>query len=229
MKILFATRNLHKLSEVSDALSSELSVEKLLSLKDFPDAPAFEEMGDSFQEIAEAKALFYSEWLMKIGEESFYVLAEDAGLEVAILNGFPGIVSNRISRTDSERISIVLERLSQAQKNDVLLQLDSSLPSSAQIAPGISHPSRSARFVSAMALAKDGELVHLVEGQVHGLITFEPRGTNGFGYDPIFYYPPLKKTFGECLRAEKVKVSHRTNALRKIIAFLKEEPVRNKS
>jgi XTP/dITP diphosphohydrolase len=229
MKILFATRNLHKLSEVSEALCCELPVEKLYSLKDFPDAPAFEEMGDSFQEIAKAKALFYSDWLVKIGEGSFYVLAEDAGLEVALLNGFPGIVSNRIGRTDEERILIVLEKLSEAQKDDVLAVLDDSLPSSARIAPGVSHPSRSARFVSAMALAKDGELLHLVEGVVHGLIAFEPRGSNGFGYDPIFYYPPLKKTFGECAREEKAKVSHRANALRKVIAFLREEQLRDKS
>ncbi len=222
MKLVLATRNPGKAEEILYAVSKSLEPERILMLSDFPSPPHFEEMGDTFEENARAKALFYSRWIEKAEGKGYYVLAEDAGLEVALLQGFPGIVSSRIAKTDRERINIVLGALSEADKDDLLTSIDDWLPEPARLAPNISRPSRSARFFSAMALARDGRILHVTTGEVNGLITFEPMGTNGFGYDPVFYCPQLGKTFGECSRDEKATVSHRARAIKKMLEFIQE-------
>ena len=120
-------------------------------------------------------------------------LAEDSGFEVDALGGAPGVRSARVPGN------------SNADRNDwVYAQLD---------ARG-SRESR-ARFVSVLALARaDGTIVHVAEGEVDGLIAPEPRGTNGFGYDPLLFYPPLGRTFAELTQEEKAAVSHRGRAAR---------------
>lgn len=221
MNLLLATTNYHKEQEVREVILRELGEAQVFSLRDMENPPKFEESGESFIEIARSKATFYSEWLWERRLLGWYVLSEDAGLEIALLDGFPGVFSNRIGESDKERISIVLERLKKVDKEDLLSAMDETLSPEMRMAKGFSRPSRAARFVSAMALAKDKKILFDTTGIVNGLIAFKPLGENGFGYDPIFFYPPLGRTFGQLSRKEKVEVSHRTRALKKVVEFIR--------
>ena len=120
--------------------------------------------------------------------------ADDSGLEVEALDGCPGIYSARYAATDPERIAKLLEEL-KGESN------------------------RRARFVCAIAIAINGEVIESFEGEVRGVITEAPRGEGGFGYDPVFYYVPYAKTFGETTDEEKNAVSHRSAA----VSLIKEE------
>ena len=149
------------------------------------------ESGTSFAENARLKAEHYHRLT------GLPTLAEDSGLVVDALGGKPGVHSARFAPTDKERI----ERL---------LRMLDSLPSPF---------SRSAHFVSAVCLLLPDHLIE-VEGEVHGELTQEPRGTHGFGYDPIFYYPPLGKTFAQMTAEEKNQISHRAQALEELTGRL---------
>ncbi len=142
------------------------------------------ESGTSFAENARLKAEHYYQLT------GLPTLADDSGLVVDALGGKPGVHSARFAPTDKERIEKLLR------------MLDSR--------PGPS--SRSARFVSAICLLLPEDLIE-VTGEVQGELTQEPRGTHGFGYDPIFYYPPLGKTFAQMTVEEKNQISHRARAL----------------
>lgn len=154
----------------------------------------YRENGSTFGENARGKSLFYSR-----GTDDL-VLAEDSGLEVDVLAGAPGIRSARFSApaaTTAKNIRKVLKLLS-----------------------GVPARQRRARFVCVMTLARKGKVITTARGVVRGTIALEAKGTRGFGYDPIFYYAPRRKTFGELAPREKNTVSHRGRALRKIKAFL---------
>jgi XTP/dITP diphosphohydrolase len=166
-----------------------LRIEPLPGLRGIP-APL--ESGATFEENASLKAKSYS----ALTEE--LVLADDSGLEVAALDGAPGIYSARYAgpnATDTANNELVLCRL-ENQEN------------------------REARFVCSVALARAGHVLATVCGSVEGEILKQPRGDRGFGYDPLFFYPPLGRTFAELTRAEKLAVSHRGQALRKLFAYL---------
>jgi XTP/dITP diphosphohydrolase len=152
------------------------------------DLPEALESGMTFAENARIKAEHYHQLT------GLPTLAEDSGLVVDALGGKPGVHSARFAPTDKERIEKLLR------------MLDSR--------PGPS--SRSARFVSAICLLLPEELIE-VTGEVQGELAQEPRGTHGFGYDPIFYYPPLGKTFAQMTVEEKNQISHRALALKKLI------------
>jgi XTP/dITP diphosphohydrolase len=158
--------------------------------------PPVQETGQSFEENARIKSLHCSrivDWL---------VLADDSGLEVEALGGEPGILSARFggSRvTDPERCRLLLKRLEGAVWED-----------------------RSARFVCVVVLAQKGRVVREFRGTVDGIIAFGPQGQSGFGYDPIFYYPPESRTFAEMTPAEKGAVSHRGHALEQCVRYLEE-------
>lgn len=129
-------------------------------------------------------------------------LADDSGLEVTALGGAPGVKSARYGGpglSDEERCDLLLREMA-----------------------GIPEAQRTARFVCVLALARKGALIQCFEGRVEGRIAFEPRGKNGFGYDPVFLYPPFGRTFGEAAPSEKDEVSHRGQALRKLQKFLQE-------
>ncbi len=145
--------------------------------------PPPEETGATFAENALLKARHY------FGATGIASLADDSGLMVDALEGRPGVHSARYAPTDRERISRLLEELHR-----------------------IPESGRSARFVCALCLLAPGSRIE-VEGEVEGTILEAPRGEGGFGYDPIFYYPPLGKTFAELSRKEKNRVSHRARAL----------------
>jgi XTP/dITP diphosphohydrolase len=151
-----------------------------------------EENGATFEENAVDKALYYSQY------SDQPVLTDDSGIVVTALGGQPGIYSARYSgvgASDASNNALVLSNL--AGRDD-----------------------RSARYVCVLAMAQAGRLVHTVEGTVEGWIIDSPRGAGGFGYDPLFLYPPLNHTFAELTPAERFAVSHRGNALRKLARWL---------
>jgi XTP/dITP diphosphohydrolase len=153
------------------------------------------ERGRTFEENARSKGLYYSHrW-------SGPTLAEDSGLEIDALGGAPGVRSARFSAprpSDEKNVRKVLRLLERERA-----------------------PARKARFVCALVLAERGRIVAEFRGEVRGRIAAGPRGVSGFGYDPIFYYPPLRRTFAELAPGIKNKVSHRGRALAKLRRFLR--------
>ena len=156
-----------------------------------PDAPDAEETGATFLENAALKARFYGELL------GGWTVADDSGLEVDALGGRPGIHSARYAPTDTQRNAKLLAELREV--HDDL---------------------RTARFVCALALALNGEVLWTVEEQVSGRIAAEPAGGQGFGYDPVFLLPDLGQTMGEIPPGLKNRLSHRGRALARLLAHL---------
>jgi len=163
---------------------------ELVGLDDFPQLPEVAESGTTFEENALLKARFFHE------RTGLLTVAEDSGLEVEALGGAPGLLSARYGRSDAERIARLL-----AELRDVPAKR------------------RTARFVCVAALVGPG-LERTFAGEVRGKIRLEPSGSNGFGFDPVFEYPPLGKTFAELTRVEKSAVSHRGRAFRQLRDFL---------
>lgn len=194
MKLLVATNNAGKIKELHELLAN-LPVE-LFGLKDFENTFEPEETGATFTENAILKANSYAR------QTGFWALSDDSGLEVEALNGAPGVFSARYAgenATDQERIIKLLDELS--EKGD---------------------KSRRARFVCAMAIADEtGEIKFLAEGICDGKIALKPHGAHGFGYDPIFVPDGYEQTFGELSSAIKGKISHRAQAIGKIMRFLR--------
>lgn len=189
--IVIATRNMGKLREFQTLLHPLQS--DLLSLRDLAIDEEIEESGNTFAENAQQKAIGYSRLT------AFPVLADDSGLAVEALGGRPGIHSARYggpAASDSDRIRKLLEEL--ADSGD----------------------SRNASFVCSLALAQRGALLQKSEGACSGIIIGEPRGTNGFGYDPIFLFPDLNKTFAELNETEKNQFSHRARAIHSLLERL---------
>lgn len=154
--------------------------------------PAPPETGVTFEENAVQKALFYSERC------DGPVFVDDSGLEVDALGGEPGVYSARYAgpdATDAANNQLVLDRMQ-------------------------GRADRTARFVAVVALAEDGRLIRTFRGVVEGQLTDGPRGVQGFGYDPLFYYPPFGCTFGEAPLERKMEVSHRAQALRALLRYL---------
>jgi XTP/dITP diphosphohydrolase len=150
------------------------------------------ENGASFEENASLKAKSYSAFTHEL------VLADDSGLEVSALHGAPGIHSARYAgpnATDAANNDLLLRRL-ETQEN------------------------RQARFVCSVALARAGQVLTTFRGSVEGEILAQARGDRGFGYDPLFFYAPLNRTFAELTPDEKFAVSHRGEALRKLFRYL---------
>lgn len=153
-----------------------------------------EETGDTFEANAVEKTLYYSRFC------DGPVFADDSGLMVDALGGAPGVYSARYAgpeATDDANNRLVLERMR-----------------------GVSN--RAARFVCVIALARAGELLATFRGEVEGTLVQEPRGPGGFGYDPLFFYPPFGSTFGEAALAAKMKVSHRSRALAQLREWLEK-------
>jgi non-canonical purine NTP pyrophosphatase (RdgB/HAM1 family) len=188
--LLLASSNPGKLREYR-ALAAEHTAEAAIDLlPNFSDFPAFPEDAPTFAENAAGKALHYSHFTNEI------VFADDSGLVVAALGGAPGVHSARYAG----------EHASDADRNTKLLNELREKTGSA----------RGAKFVCVIAAARQGKMLAVVSDSVEGTIAGEPRGTNGFGYDPLFFPAPLKKTFAELTEAEKNKLSHRGKAFRKL-------------
>lgn len=195
MQILVATHNQGKIKELKKLLENSPFI--LRSLSEFPDIIEPEETGSTFAENAILKAKSYA------AQTGLPALADDSGLEVEALNGEPGILSARYAgedkiNLDKENIEKLLGELAKTKNSE-----------------------RLARFFCAMAISDErGNIKTIAEGICKGKIALSPSGTNGFGYDPVFIPEGFEQTFGELSDQIKQKISHRTQALKKIIGFL---------
>jgi XTP/dITP diphosphohydrolase len=191
-RLLVATTNPGKLREIR-ALMSDAPVE-LLGLSDLPRIEEPEETGATFEENARLKALYYA------SRTGLWTVAEDSGLVIDALGGEPGVLSARFLRPDAsyaERFAEIFRRLDDNPRQP-----------------------RTARFVAALACVSRGEVVYETTGVVEGEIAAAPRGLGGFGYDPIFVYPPYGKTLAEVTDPEKIAVAHRGIAFRRFAQWL---------
>jgi XTP/dITP diphosphohydrolase len=200
--IYIATTNPGKLREFREAAASSVSLtlEPVPGLRNIP--PAVED-GDTFESNARIKADYYSRFVP--GE---LVLAEDSGLSVDALGGAPGVHSARYAAVVTHG-GPGHENSGDQENNRVLLaeleRMGAEKPAS--------------RYVCVIALARDGRTLQTFTGEAHGEITRDPRGTGGFGYDPLFYFPSLGRTFAELELAEKRLYSHRGAAFRRFLAW----------
>ncbi len=192
---MVATRNRGKLREIAAILAGlPLTVR---GLDEFPEAPPVPETGSSFEENARLKALAAARATARPA------LADDSGLEVDSLGGRPGVHSARYAGEGAG---------DEARCRKLLLEL-----------AGVDWEQRRARFVCVVAAARPTGILWTVEGACCGYVNEEMRGRGGFGYDPIFFYPPLGRTFAELTSAEKNAVSHRGRALSQARERLAEE------
>ncbi|HTE91625.1 MAG TPA: RdgB/HAM1 family non-canonical purine NTP pyrophosphatase [Terriglobales bacterium] len=198
-RILIATSNPGKLRDFAGAAAPH-DVE-IASLANFASLPEVKEDGDTFEANARKKAEHYSRYAA--GD---IVLADDSGLEVDALGGAPGVHSARYAADQPHLLTNNTD--DQANNARLLRELKKVLPEK-----------RTGRFVCVIAAARDGETLAVFRGQAEGLILDRPRGSNGFGYDPLFYFPQLQKTFAELTPEEKASYSHRGEAFRKFISW----------
>ena len=192
IQVFLASSNPGKLREYR-VLSGDSPVELAL-LPNFTEVPLFEETALTFAENSAGKALHYSRFATGT------VLADDSGLVVPALGGAPGVYSARYAgpgASDSDRVQKLLREMSALSGDD-----------------------RKARFVCVTTLAQNGRAVAVLSDSAEGVIAKVPQGSGGFGYDPVFFFPQLCRTYAEITREEKNQYSHRGRAFRKAIAFL---------
>lgn len=192
--LLVATTNRGKLAEIRGMLAGMPF--EIVSLADVAAIAEPDETGETFEENAREKALYYA------AASGLLTVAEDSGLQIDALDGAPGIHSARWHGTD---YAVKFRRIYEL--------LD---------ARGLA--TSPARFVCALALARAGRVLFEARGTVEGEIAREPRGAHGFGYDPIFYHPPFGCTLGELEDDQKRAVSHRGAAFRQLAAYLAAHP-----
>jgi XTP/dITP diphosphohydrolase len=193
-RIVLASRNKGKLKELK-MLLSDLRWE-VCSLLDYSGVPEVEEDGVTFIENAIKKATTVARYLNE------WTVADDSGLEVDALKGAPGVRSARFAGVQGD---------DQANNEKLLQKLTA-----------VAWEKRTARFRSALAFASPEGEVWTTEGWCEGVISFEPRGEGGFGYDPLFYLPELELTMAELSDEEKNKISHRAMAMKNFRAYLKD-------
>ncbi len=188
--LLLATTNPGKLREIEAILAG--TPVALVTLREYPGIPEPEETGTTFGDNARLKALYYA------AATGLASVADDSGLEIQALDNAPGVHSARWYGTDyAVKFRKIHELLAER---------------------GVS--GSAARFVCRVAIALDGVVLFEAEGVINGELTDRPRGDKGFGYDPIFYYPPLGRTLAELEQAEKSAVSHRGHAFAKVREYL---------
>ena len=196
--ILVATTNPGKLAELSAMLDGDVAFK---SLADFPGIPEVAEDGNTFEQNACKKALGYAK------ATGLWTIADDSGLVIDALDGAPGVHSARFAgeKTDDRTL---IDHKNIAKVLDLL--------------KGTPAEKRTARFVCSLCLASPDQVLVQTQGKFEGLITEHQIGTNGFGYDPIFFVPHLEKTVAQLSSEEKNAVSHRGNAIRKLEPLLDE-------
>jgi XTP/dITP diphosphohydrolase len=190
--LLVATTNPGKLREIRQLMSAVPI--RLVSLADLPPIDEPEEAGATFEENARLKAHYYA------ARSGLWTVAEDSGLVIDALNGEPGVKSARFLRADAsypERFAEIFRRLD-AQRDTP----------------------RTARFVAALAAVEDGTVIYETSGVVEGTIADTPRGSGGFGYDPVFFYAPYGRTLAEVTEPEKIAVAHRGIAFRRFADWI---------
>lgn len=200
--ILIATSNPGKLRDFAAAAAEHgIAVE---GLPNFSSLPLVPEDQPTFEANAHKKAEAYSRFAL-----GAIVLADDSGLEVAALKGAPGVRSARYAAHSAE------ENASDAANNARLLAEMQT----------VSEDQRQARFVCVIVAARDSRALATFRGEAPGVILRVPRGSGGFGYDPLFYFPQLGKTFAELSATEKARVSHRGQAFRKFLKWMEKAGV----
>jgi XTP/dITP diphosphohydrolase len=200
--VLVATSNAGKLRDFAGAAAAQGVT--IASLAGFSALPTVVEDGDTFEANARKKAEEYS--LAAPGE---IVLADDSGLEVDALGGAPGVHSARYAAPDLHNQE---PRARESNTDD-----DANNARLLRELAGVREPKRTGRFVCVLAAARDGETLETFRGTAEGVILRRPRGKNGFGYDPLFYFPRIGKTFAELSAEEKSKYSHRGAAFRSFL------------
>jgi XTP/dITP diphosphohydrolase len=193
IRLLVATTNLDKLKEI-EAVLADLPIE-LATLNDFPAVTIADETGSTFLENARQKALHYA-----AAVPGLLTMAEDSGFEVDALNGAPGIYSARYLQPDAtypERFAAIYDAVQQS---------------------GVA--TRAARFICAVVLASGRDILFETQRRVEGELAPAARGSGGFGYDPIFFYPPYQTTFGDVSAERKLAASHRGQAMRALKSYL---------
>jgi len=192
--LVLATENQDKVREIAAILEGKIDI-TLKTLADFPELALPPETGESYRENAIEKALFVA---METGHVA---LGDDSGLEVEALDGAPGLYSARFAG----------EQVSYQENREKLIRLLVGLPAE----------KRGAHFISTLAIVTPQGQVDVVEGICEGQITAVESGGTGFGYDPVFYYPPLNRTFSDLSAAEKNQHSQRGRAVRAAIPILR--------
>ncbi len=191
MKLLLATKNRNKVREMRELLADLRGVE-VLSAADFPDIGEPEETGETFEDNARLKARYYAD------ATGLMALADDSGLMVDALDGRPGVMSSRYGSDDADRIARVLREMRDVPDGR-----------------------RTARFMCAMVLAAPDGVVARSTGTLEGEIARTARGSNGFGYDPVFHLADRDLRLAEVAPEEKNAISHRGGALRAILPDLR--------
>jgi XTP/dITP diphosphohydrolase len=192
IQIFLASSNPGKLREYR-VLASDSPIEVAL-LPNFNEIPVFEETAPTFAENSAGKAMHYSRFAAGT------VLADDSGLVVPALGGAPGVLSARYAgpnASDADRVRKLLREMRDLEGE-----------------------ARKARFVCVTCLAQGGRALAVLSDSAEGFIATEPKGTDGFGYDPVFFFLQLGRTYAEITRQEKNQYSHRGKAFRKALAFL---------
>ncbi len=197
IRILIATTNAGKLRDFA-GIASPHGIE-IESLPNFASIPTAVEDGLTFEANARKKAEYYSSYAA--GE---IVLADDSGLEVDTLGGAPGVHSARYA---ADQPHLVGNNTDDQANNARLIRELRKIPAE----------KRTARFVCVIAAARDGQTLNVFRGQAEGVLLDSPRGSNGFGYDPLFYFPSIQKTFAELTPEEKANYSHRGAAFRQFL------------
>lgn len=193
-RVILASNNIKKIKEIKEILTGYPF--EVYSLNDMNINIDVEEDGLTFEDNAKKKAIEIHQYLINNGESNFIVLSDDSGLEVDCLNGKPGVYSARYSGehgNDYKNNINLLQEMKDFKGDD-----------------------RSARFVCVIAVVFEDGSVKTVRGEVEGTIIEELKTEGGFGYDPLFFYRGLNKTFGEATPEEKNAISHRGNALKKL-------------
>jgi len=209
IRLIVATRNRHKLEEIRSILGKGV---ECLGLDQWKEAPPLPETGKTFEENATQKAMALAQWLAEhepfILEERTWVLADDSGLEVDALGGRPGVCSARYADPTKG------QNTPDAENNAKLLR----------DLEGVPFERRTARFRCVLAVAEvPPKKVRLFEGVCEGRIVDRPRGSGGFGYDPLFQPAGYDQTFGELPPAVKNQISHRSRALKKLQQWMAEQ------
>jgi XTP/dITP diphosphohydrolase len=192
VRVFLASSNSGKLREYGELASGSLLDVALLPA--FREVPRFDESAATFAENAAGKAVYYSQFTPE------RVLADDSGLVVPVLAGAPGVHSARYAGPNATAEDCVRKLLGEVH--------------------GKPASDRRARFVCVIAVARQNRTLAVVSDFVEGIIADEPRGTEGFGYDPVFFFPEAKRTFAEISPEEKNRLSHRGKAFRKVVEFL---------
>ncbi|OQY06672.1 MAG: non-canonical purine NTP pyrophosphatase, RdgB/HAM1 family [Planctomycetales bacterium 4572_13] len=201
-RVLLASTNQGKLAELAELIGTTNEKIEWVSLKAYPDVGEIAEDGDTFAENARKKALGYAK------ATGLWTIADDSGLVIDALDGQPGVYSARYA---TDECGDNRKDIDTANYKKVLAELKD-----------IPDIKRTARFMCCLCLASPEKVLLETEGTFEGIINRGPIGENGFGYDPIFYIPPLNKTAAQLAPQEKNSISHRGNAIRKLKQLLED-------